>query len=386
MNITDKRYYIRKAEGGWNPCILGNNSSGQRNKTYNVLPNCVGWAVGRFNELGNVGSCKYLGNSNANWFMNWAKQQGLQTGSTPKRGACMVWDNGSCGHVAIVEGVNSATQVYVSESGWDSKSSYWNATLSKGNGNWTSGENWLKNGGYKFLGFIYNPNIRDVIPVTRNTKVDQVQILCKDLRVRKSPSLKGDVISFAPVGYYNVKEQKEADGYLWFKIEDNQWIATKEGNWTIYLEGNPYDYEKIEPVEKVTTRVASVWDLSFKTWEQATVVRQMELGEKIKVVAKYKHSLGGLYYIIEDDYNNKKHYGINSVDVTDYIDDTPEPEEDPIIIEEPIIIIEEDKPEQIEENKSEQVEEYYEKKEKNNVLLHILQGIVDILKKIFRKR
>lgn len=384
MNITDKRYYVRKAEGGWSPCILGNNSSGQRNKTYNVLPNCVGWAVGRFNELGNVGSCKYLGNSNANWFMNWAKQQGLQTGSTPKRGACMVWDNGNCGHVAIVEGVNSATQVYVSESGWNSKSSYWNATLNKGNGNWTQGESWLNNGGYKFLGFIYNPNVRDVMPVTRNTKVDQVQILCKELRVRKSPSLKGDVICFAPVGYYNVKEQKEADGYLWFKIEDNQWVATKEGDWTIFLEGNPYDYEKIEPIDKVTTRVTSVWDLSFTSWNKTTEVRKLELGAKIKVVAKFKHSLGGIYYIIEEDYNNKKHYGVNAVDVTDYKEDTPTPEIDPIITEEPIIELPIEEPaENI--NEIEETESYYEEKERHNVLLCFIQGLVDLLKRIFKR-
>lgn len=152
------KYYRRKAEGGWSPCILGNNAIIPRHSEMNTLPNCVSYCTGRFNEFNNQGSCKYLGNSNANWFMNWAKPQGLQTGKTPRVGAAIVWDNGNCGHCAIVERVNKNGSIYVSESGWSAKSYYWNATLS--GANYTVGESWLNNGKYKLLGFIYQPLLK----------------------------------------------------------------------------------------------------------------------------------------------------------------------------------------------------------------------------------
>lgn len=379
MNIANNKYYIRKAEGGYSPCILGNNSSGQRNATLNVLPNCVGWAVGRFNELGNYGSCKYLGNSNANWFMNWAKQQGLQTGSIPKKGACMVWDNGNAGHVAIVENVNSDTQVYVSESGWNSKSSYWNATLSKGNGNWTSGESWLNNGNYKFLGFIYNPNVIDFGPVQRDTKKDQVQIVSKELRIRKEPSLSASIYQLAQSGYYNVYEIKNNDGYDWYRIGEERWVASNEGNWTIFLAGNPYNYEKIETKRMIATINANVWDLSFDSWSKTKSIRKIEVGTQVDIVAKYKHKLGGLYYITKEDYESNIFAGINAVDLKEYV-------EEPIVIEEkPEEIIEEaidnivDETEGVVKQDPEVLDTY---KENKNFFITLIRIIINFVKQI----
>lgn len=87
---------------------------------------------------------------------------GIPVGQEPKLGACMVWQGGATkkgsdgvGHVAIVEKVVSSTEVITSESGWGSKNPFWTATRKKGNGNWGAGA------GYKFLGFIYNPAVKD---------------------------------------------------------------------------------------------------------------------------------------------------------------------------------------------------------------------------------
>lgn len=87
---------------------------------------------------------------------------GIPVGQVPKLGACMVWQGGATkkgsdgvGHVAIVEKVISPTEIITSESGWGSKNPFWNATRKKGNGNWGAGA------GYKFLGFIYNPAVKD---------------------------------------------------------------------------------------------------------------------------------------------------------------------------------------------------------------------------------
>lgn len=144
-------YYNTKANGGYSNAIKGKPTD----KGCDVLSNCVGYAVGRFNEIGGWGSCKYLSPVNAENFIQYAG--GLEVGQTPKLGACMVWKKGAtlsnsdgAGHVAIVEKVISSTQIVTSESGWGS-SPFWTKTRNKGNGNWGAGS------GYTFLGFIYNP-------------------------------------------------------------------------------------------------------------------------------------------------------------------------------------------------------------------------------------
>lgn len=139
--------------GGLSWCINGNPT----NPTNNVLANCVGWACGRFNQIYNIikktSGIKYPQLCcNAEDFWTVAPTLGLKRGQTPKAGAIMCWqgDGDLAGHVCIVERVDSATQVYTSESGWQS-AYFWNATRYKADGNWGCGY------GYKFLGFIYNP-------------------------------------------------------------------------------------------------------------------------------------------------------------------------------------------------------------------------------------
>ena len=125
----NSKYYIRKAEGGWSPCIEGNNAYGLRPFPGSVLPNCVGWATGRMNEKQDIGSCKYLGNRNAKEFVIFAKQQGLKMGDDPAEGACMVWGGSREGHVAIVEQVIDNDTVITSESGWSYRQSPLSASL-----------------------------------------------------------------------------------------------------------------------------------------------------------------------------------------------------------------------------------------------------------------
>lgn len=149
------KYYITKARGGYSYAIQGKPTD----PDCDVLSNCVGYAYGRFNEIGGYGYCKYLSPVNAENFIQYAG--GLKVGQTPKLGACMVWRKGAslsgsdgAGHVAIVEKVISSTQIVTSESGWGS-SAFWTKTRNKGNGNWGAGA------GYTFLGFIYNPAVSD---------------------------------------------------------------------------------------------------------------------------------------------------------------------------------------------------------------------------------
>ena len=163
----NNKYYISKRTGGYNPCIYGNNTSGQRDKYLNVLPNCVGWTVGRFNEVIGQKNCNYLGSTNACNMIVLAKKQGLFTGILPKVGAVIVWSGGDgYGHVGNVEQVISDSEIVISQSGWNYKgaNNMWTSTHKKGaNGSWIYGGDyaWMskKKKPYKFEGFIYNPAV-----------------------------------------------------------------------------------------------------------------------------------------------------------------------------------------------------------------------------------
>lgn len=144
------KYYIRKAQGGYSNAIYGKPTDSE----CNVLANCVGYAYGRFNEIGGYGYCKYLAPVNAENFMDY--KGSCKTGMIPKVGACMVWEGKGdlAGHVAIVEKVYDNNHVYTSESGYGS-SAFWNQHRYNNNGRWGCGSN------YSFKGFIYNPAVKD---------------------------------------------------------------------------------------------------------------------------------------------------------------------------------------------------------------------------------
>ena len=78
----------------------------------------------------------------------------------------------------------------------------------------------------------------DVPTVTPNVERDeyknQIEVKIDNLRVRTSPSLSGQFMGFANIGLYDFYETTEADGYVWYKIADNQWIAYNEEWENIY--------------------------------------------------------------------------------------------------------------------------------------------------------
>ena len=151
------KFYNNGNNGGYSWCINGSPTD----KGCNVLANCVGYACGRFNEI--IGSMKYKTLCcNAENFIERAKQAGLQVVNYPTLGGIMVWQKGAtlsgndgAGHVAVVERIDSANQIYTSESGYGS-SAFWNSIRRNDNGRWGLGN------GYTFRGCIINPVIGDV--------------------------------------------------------------------------------------------------------------------------------------------------------------------------------------------------------------------------------
>ena len=159
------KYYIRKAQGGYSNAIYGKPTDSE----CNVLANCVGYAYGRFNEIGGYGYCKYLAPVNAENFIQY--KGSCEVGMVPKVGACMVWEGKGdlAGHVAIVEKVYDNNHVYTSESGYGSKNPFWNSHRYNNNGRWGCNSN------YKFLGFIYNPAVKEeVIEAPVRKSVDEL--------------------------------------------------------------------------------------------------------------------------------------------------------------------------------------------------------------------
>lgn len=107
--------WVRTDYGGYNRILqTGNGSTGGW-----TLPNCTGYAYGRFMECMNVTSCtlKHSPGANAN---NWYgyTSDGYARGSTPYLGAVICWSGGTWGHVAIVEKIYSNTDIVWSESNW----------------------------------------------------------------------------------------------------------------------------------------------------------------------------------------------------------------------------------------------------------------------------
>jgi len=106
-------YWIHTTRGGLNECLLIGKGS--------TLPNCVGYAWGRWYEL--LGKRPNLHKGNAeNW---WLKTDGYERGEFPKLGAIACWRKGlamnstdGAGHVAVVEDILPNGEIVTSNSNY----------------------------------------------------------------------------------------------------------------------------------------------------------------------------------------------------------------------------------------------------------------------------
>ena len=156
---SNNKYYIRQVNGGYNGAVQGYPTD----PTADVLANCVGYANGRFNEIGAYGYCKYQLVCNAENFIESAKSQGLKISDVPTLGGIMVWRRGAtlsgsdgAGHVAVVEKIYSDGSIFTSESGW-SGSVFFTKTRTNSNGRWGQSSE------YTFRGCIINPVVKTKI-------------------------------------------------------------------------------------------------------------------------------------------------------------------------------------------------------------------------------
>lgn len=145
------KFYITKQNGGFSPCIR----IARGNPEQDTMPNCVGYASGRFNEIGNAAGFPYLGNTNAENFVKLAKLQGLSVSERPTIGGCVVWARGEignpkdgAGHVAIIEQINPDGSILTSESEFSGQAYRVRVR---------SGANYSQSAAYKYIGCVQNP-------------------------------------------------------------------------------------------------------------------------------------------------------------------------------------------------------------------------------------
>ena len=152
---TNKNY-IHYSNGGYNYCIERSGGS--------CLPNCVGYAWGRWREI--LGKMPNLSRANAeNWYGY--KADGYKRGQEPKLGAVICWRKGKAGvasdgagHIAIVEQIKEDGTIITSNSDYSGRRFY----LREFKPPYKLGSS------YTFQGFIYLPVTFTDGATTNNSK------------------------------------------------------------------------------------------------------------------------------------------------------------------------------------------------------------------------
>lgn len=138
----------------------------------------------------------------------------------PVQGDILVYD-GEYGHVIFME-----TDVLTAEYRNGDPNSFRNAKV----------------GDYKgdLLGVLHYP-YTPVSTVERNENVNQIETTDEQLRIRTAPSLAAEIVGHVQLGYYNVLDEKDADGYTWYEIAKDRWCANITTN---YLPAEQNDFVK----------------------------------------------------------------------------------------------------------------------------------------------
>lgn len=219
-SASDKNW-IHTSKGGYNSCILIKGNS--------CLPNCVGFAWGRWRQL--LGKAPALSRANAeDW---WAYEDGYKRGQTPKLGAVAVWRKGKAGyggdgagHVAVVEDISADGTVTFSNSAYGGSRFYLHK-MQKGK--------YGLGGTYVFMGFIYPPETYDAEPKKSSVKKKSTankktmfKVVCKSgMNVRAKARPNSKKVGTVSYGKEIASSKQQGD---WAYIDSKKgWVCIKEG-------------------------------------------------------------------------------------------------------------------------------------------------------------
>ena len=182
---TSDKNWIHYSKGGYNYCIKINASTGS------CLPNCVGYAWGRWREL--LGKKPALSRANAEEW--WGTKDGYSRGQTPKVGAVACWRKGKAGvssdgagHVAIVEKVASDGTVTFSNSNYSGTRFFLNKMKKPYN----------LGSAFAFQGFIYLPVDYEPAKKTSNISLSGANYP-KSIKKGQYFTIKGKINSTLPI-------------------------------------------------------------------------------------------------------------------------------------------------------------------------------------------
>ena len=151
-----------------------------------------------------------------------------------QEGDVCIWDEGVAGHIAIYDHYDGANCWYFSQNPNPSQIMIVNMQ-----------------GHHAFRRKKEMPPLPPVADnVERDEYKDQLEIKVSDLRVRTQPTLNGDILGYAKEGFYNFYEKAENDGYIWYKIADNEWVAYNDEWINIYPKKEKEEFVQFKVLNK----------------------------------------------------------------------------------------------------------------------------------------
>lgn len=211
---SSDKHWIHTSNGGLNECIEINNSG-------SCLPNCVGYAWGRFYEI--TGKRPALSRANAeNWYGY--TSDGYKRSQTPVEGAVICWRKGQAGvssdgagHVAIVEEVKSNGDVVTSNSAYGGTRFYMQ-TVTKASG-------YSIGSAYTFQGFILPPAASSTGTTTTTKPTTTTNTSTGGTGMKYNSSNKPLVCMMTQSTCYKGTSKMKPVGVLWHSTgANNPWL------------------------------------------------------------------------------------------------------------------------------------------------------------------
>lgn len=164
------------------------------------------------------------------------------------QGDVCIWDEGEAGHIAIYDSYDGTNCHYFSQNPNPCQVMIINM-----------------NGHHAFRRKQETPPQPPITDtVERDEYKDQIEVKAEKLRVRTQPLTTADILGFAVEGgIYNYYEKANSDGYEWYRIADNQWIAYNEEWENVYPAKPKKEYIQLEILDKkdgyVLVDLGKVW-------------------------------------------------------------------------------------------------------------------------------
>lgn len=99
--------------------------------------------------------------------------------------------------------------------------------------------------------------------VERDIYQNQIEVKIDNLNVRDYPRLTNKSLGFAPIGLYNWSEKYNNDGYDWYKIAEDQWIAYSPDWENVYPAQPKEEFKEFKILDKkdgcVLIDLGQVW-------------------------------------------------------------------------------------------------------------------------------